>query len=285
VKQFYSAVCLFVALAWTGNVFGSTVSDGGIGSFWPGGIEATQTLDTASVVSGTFAGAVLSSLPTTNFVAAGLNQNQAIGTLGWGLSANAGVAMGDTNDAHAIRGTFRMSLSGRLIKDVTGADLYVSETGSNGGPEAFMLRVSTDGGATFTPWQYRQAQVQYDPDGDGACDFFTGFDLVSDFGLAAGSLVSHVEIQNANATDRVDNASGQGRVVFAGDSGYSSASTLTAGALNSAGNIAYSNSRFDPDPTYVFYSAAVAVPEPSSLVILLVGGLSAILAVAIRKMH
>src|SRR5205809_2662100 len=115
-----------------------------------------------------------------------------------------------------------MSLfGGGTISNVDGDDLWVTEGGSTNQPEAFMMRVSTDGGASWSRWVYRFAQVAYDPDGNGAVAFITGFDLVKDFKLPPDAGVDRIQLQNAINSDRVENARGQGAVIFPGDPKYS----------------------------------------------------------------
>ena len=140
------------------------------------------------------------------------------------------------------RGLLRLSLANKVLTNVAGDDLIVSESGGASAPEAYMVRVSTNG-TTFSSWQFRQAQIQY-----GNAEYLTGFDFVNDFGLAPTATVRAVEIQNCIISDRVNSSTGEGAIVFSGDAGYNSASTLTAGSLNADGNVAFRTSRFDADP-------------------------------------
>ena len=265
----------------------AVVTDGGITGVWSGGIEATQTLDSVVLTSGSFADPVASQL-TSTFAAAGLDTTHALGYMAQqqgqlvaasyssgtvpGYGANCGIALGsaDSSLAPTARGLLRLSLANKVLTNVAGDDIIVSESGSAISPEAYMVRVSTNG-TTFSSWQFRQAQIQY-----GSAEFLTGFDFVNDFGLAPTATVQAVEIQNCIISDRVNSSTGEGAIVFSGDAGYNSAFTLTAGSLNADGNVAFRASRFDADPCYVFYGGAVATPEPSSIVLLVIGSLSAL---------
>jgi hypothetical protein len=259
-------------------------------------------------MSGTFADAVASKLDGTTFTSsANLNTATALGYMAYTqgkipadayqypvqtptYGVNQGIALGASNsaDAPTARGYMQLSLANHVLNNVDGDDIIVSESGSSGAPEGYMVRVSTDS-TNFTSWQYRHAEVGY-----GSMEFLTGFDFVSDFGLAKTATVKMVEIANCIATDKVNSSTGEGTVVFSGDSGYSTASTLTVGSLNSTAtlsstggggpDVTYSANHFDADPCYVFYGSATAVatPEPSSIVLLVIGSLSA-LAWAIKR--
>jgi hypothetical protein len=299
MKHLGCALAFLVVLGWANLVQAVIVTDGGIGSLWPQGIEASQTLDTVVATSGTFADAVYSQVVLGAFGAAdsGLDTTHALGymaqTQGFvtgSYGANYGIALGSANSSLApigARGSLTLGLANKVLTNVAGNDIVVSESGSAGAPEGYMVRVSTDG-TNFTSWQFRQAQVLYTnaspvTPGSTPAEFLTGFDFVNDFGLAPTATVKLVEVQNCIATDKVNSATGQGTVVFVGDAGYSSASTILAGSLSADSGGTFSASHFDADPCYVFYGGSAAVPEPGSLMLVAIGGLSALVALAIKR--
>jgi hypothetical protein len=288
--------CTLLVTGWAGIANAVVVTEGGISNVWSNGIEVTQTLDTFVSSSGSFGTSIVGSTITngaSTFVASGLNTSHALGYLmnpGY-YGQNSGPALGSDSDSSAIRGTIGYTLANGVLNNVTGDDIIVAESGSVGAPEGYMVRVSTNGGSTYSSWVYHHAKVAYNMSGTAA-EFLTGFDFVGDFGLGATDKVNLVQIQNANASDKVTGSDGQGTVVFSGDANYSSAYTLTAGTLNTittdgvttVSNIAYATGRFDADPTYIFYQSGTVTttPEPSSIVLLVIGGISA-LAWTIRR--
>ena len=263
-------ICAFSSWA----VQAAPVSDGGLGAVWPGGIEATQTLDTISVGTGNFGTTSGSNVnEALTFSLSGLNTANAVGTLRTGGAPDLQLDFGNGTSADTLRATIRMQLGSQMrLGNVTGDDLWITEGGGPDQPEAFMVRVSIDNAASWSSWEYRFSEVQYNPDGNGTVAFFTGFDFVTDFGLAPSATVSHIELQNAIAADRVNAASGQGTVILGGGSGFVlSKGPQGAGAVFGTGN-------FDADIGYVFY--AQAVPEPSVFTLL---GLSALAMVSRRR--
>ncbi len=247
------------------SVKAALVTDGGLGDVWSGGIEATQTLDIITVATGSFgttSGSNVNEAPT--FVAAGLNGGHAVGTLRTGGAPDLQLDFGNGAGADIQRATVRMTLSdGMRLGNVAGDDLWLTEGGGPNLPEAFMVRVSIDNAASWSSWEYRFSEVQYNPDGNATVAFFTGFDFVADFGLAPTESVTHVEIQNAIAADRVNQASGEGTVILDGGSGF----LLNKGPEGLGAG--YASGNFDADIGYVFY--AQAVPEPTSFALLMLG--------------
>ena len=279
MRQFsFAGILLVVALGWATSAFAVVVDTG----VWA--IDMEKTLDTCvtTCTTGSFGGAVPSELPASYTTTGKLNQAHALGVLYGGYGENCGISLGDNGDAAATqRGKLGFTLSGRVLTDVAGAnDIFVAETGSPGSPEAYMVRVSTNGGATFSSWQYDQARVECTSASTGKCDAITGFDFVKDFGLASTDTVNLVEIQNCNLSDKViagvyDSAN-EGTVVFSGDANYSSASELKTGTYICTSSTTYATSKYDADPTYIFYGGSSAVPEPSSLVMIVLGVVSAL---------
>jgi hypothetical protein len=238
----------------------ATVTSGGIDKIWPKGVEATQTLDVVKGSTGSFGGGNLTHLiqgASPPFVVAGLNTNTAIRSLREKAGPDQQQDAGNGELGATTRGIVEMGLTDdRPLYDVEGDDIWVTEGGSAAQPEAFMMRVSTDNGATWSHWVYRFAQVAYNPDGDKNVAFITGFDFVKDFKLESQRMVYRVQLQNANKSDKVDNASGEGKVVFQNDPTYARAFPMLRGptAGPDKARLPYEGNQFDPDLGYVFYA-------------------------------
>jgi hypothetical protein len=260
------AVALWAAGTATQVSHGAPVTDGGLGAVWPAGIEATQTLDTLSAESGNFGSTSGSNVNEggASFIAAGIDTTHAVGTLHSALAGDLQLDLGNGASADTLRATVQMTLgNGMRLANVSGDDFWVTEGGGPNLPEAFMARVSTDNAATWSAWHYRFSEVQYNPDGNATIAFFTGFDFVNDFGLSASATVTHIELQNAIAAERVDNSSGEGAVVLGGGSGF----LLNKGPQGA--NAGYASGNFDADIGYVFY--AQSIPEPSAGMLMALG--------------
>ncbi|HEX5177320.1 MAG TPA: PEP-CTERM sorting domain-containing protein, partial [Chthoniobacteraceae bacterium] len=209
-----------------------------------------------------------------SFIAAGIDTGHAVGTLQSGLAGDLQLDLGNGASADTLRATVQMTLaSGMRLADVSGDDFWVTEGGGPNLPEAFMARVSTDNAATWSGWEYRFSEVQYNPDGNQTIAFFTGFDFVNDFGLPTTATVTHIELQNAIAADRVDSSSGEGTIVLGGGSGF----LLNKGPQGA--NAGYASGNFDADIGYVFY--AQSIPEPSAMALVALG----CLALRARRRH
>jgi len=194
---------------------------------------------------------------------AGWTAGRSLGEMAY---AQAGVTQGDLTGSHfssAVNlpagndgGTTRHGLSlswasGQGLVNGAGADFVVYESGSQGSPEALMVRLGLGGGA-FTDW-YFQAQSGFEKylgDSDGA--FAYAFDL-SLFGIADGGMIYSIEIANLQPTDRLGL---DGLVNF-----------------NGVGSVPpFSGGSYDPDPLYVGIISQLApapaeVPEPASLAV------------------
>lgn len=187
-------------------------------------------------------------------------------SLGEMAYAQAGVTQGDLTGSHfssavnlpagnvganARHGLSLSWASGQGLVNGAGADFVVYESGSQGSPEALMVRVGL-GGGLFSDW-YFQAQSGFEAylgDTDGA--FAYAFDL-SLFGIADGDMIFSIEIANLQPTDRLGP---NGLVNF-----------------NGVGSVPpFSSGSYDPDPLYVGIISQLApapaeVPEPASLAV------------------
>ena len=187
-------------------------------------------------------------------------------SLGEMAYAQAGVTQGDLTGSHfssavnlpsgdnggnARHGLSLSWASGQGLVNGAGADFVVYESGSQGSPEALMVRLGLGGGA-FTDW-YFQAESGFEKylgSNDGA--FAYAFDL-SLFGIADGGMIYSIEIANLRPTDRLG---ADGLVNFAG-----------VGAAPG-----FASGSYDPDPLYVGIISQLAttpaeVPEPASLAV------------------
>ncbi len=171
---------------------------------------------------------------------------------GTGSHFSSAVNLPRGNDGAASRHGLSLSwASGQGLVNAAGADFVVYESGSQGSPEALMVRLGLGGGA-FTDW-YFQAQSGFENylgDTDGA--FAYAFDL-SLFGIADGDMIYSIEIANLQPTDGIGAG---GLVNFAG-----------GGAAPG-----FPGGSYDPDPLYVGIISQLApapaeVPEPASLAV------------------
>jgi hypothetical protein len=268
-RQTFRLVLALIALSTSvARSYADAVTDGGLGTVWPGGIEATHTLDTLSAESGNFGTTSGSNVNEgSSFIGAGIDTTHAVGTLHSAAAGDLQLDLGNSTSADTLRATIQMTLAnGMRLANVSGDDFWVTEGGGPNLPEAFMARVSTDNAATWSPWEYRFSEVQYNPDGNATIAFFTGFDFVNDFGLAPNATVTHIELQNAIAADRVTNSSGEGTIILGGGSGF----LLNKGPQGA--NAGYGSGNFDADIGYVFY--AQAIPEPSAMALLALSGIA-----------
>ncbi len=227
-------------------------------------IEGSNTLNNATIINNDFGAASLSQLLSSpsGFVNNIREETAARPLFLAGLDDQT-VDFGGS-DANTTRGTVEMWLTGKQLVNQTGDDIWVTEAGGPGAPEAIMMRVYS--GGAWSSWVYKYADVEWNPDADGTAAFFTGYDFVTDFGLSTSALVDKVQIQNGIDTDTT--VSGEGVVTLGGGGGL----LLDRGPLG--GNSIYTSTQFDADLGYVFYGAAQdsVVPEPSTILLIGVGG-------------
>ncbi len=145
------------------------------------------------------------------------------------------VSLPDKNDGpprpNVDRSTIELTWRGKGLPNRPGADFLVYGVGQS---EAFSVSVRKAGGDTFTSPRY-----QFASDFDSKHNInVTKFDL-SFFGLAEGDMITAIRIRNvfnsqaSAGADKVDDISGEGGVVYPGESGYSSAHILNARRLGS----------------------------------------------------
>ena len=145
------------------------------------------------------------------------------------------VSLPDKHDApprpNVDRCTIELTWSGKGLRNKPGEDFVIYEVGTF---EGFMVSVKKAGSDSFTPPRYQFAK-QFDLEHNANS---VAFDL-SLFGLADGEMITAIRIRNlfnSEATvgaDKVDDASGQGRVLYPGEAGYDTAHTLTARLIGS----------------------------------------------------
>jgi len=187
--------------------------------------------------------------------------------------------LGDNDTRHTVELTFA---SGFGLSNLTGDDIVVYEQGDANQPEAYAIAVRVAGALAFTDFRYEIYDAQQ------GLQLATGFDL-SDFGLAADVIIDAIQImnlQNNVAGNIVDYTLGgvSGFVVTAGATaptgGYA---TVIGTGPSKDGTIPLGE--YDPDISYVgglhnlvSLSSASPVPEPTSLALVLLGGIPAFLA-------
>lgn len=142
----------------------------------------------------------------------------------------AGAARGPEDDAVGANSRSLLSpsrqqyLVGWALENKDGADLVVYESGTF---EPFSVSVRRAGTEVFTQPRY-QFSNYFDPVHNVNA---VAFDL-TDFGLAQGDMIDAIRIRNVfnaysrHGSDRVDDPSGQGMVVYPGDPGYGSSHQL-----------------------------------------------------------
>lgn len=129
------------------------------------------------------------------------------------------------------RCAIELTWNGQGLRNNPGADFVVYEAGKS---ECYSVAVKLAGSDVFTPARYHFAK-EFDLQHNANS---TAFDL-SHFGLSEGDMITAVRIRNlfnskaSVGRDKVDNASGQGEVLYPGDPGYSSGYTLTGRTIGS----------------------------------------------------
>lgn len=177
-------------------------------------------------------------------------------TVGSILGFHPGVSTSVNIGSDTKRGTIELNWGGgKSLANATGKDFVLYENGGFSYPEAFAVAVRKVGQNDFTQFRYEFSE------GFESDVFATAFDL-SDFGIGEGEEIDAIRVTNLLATDRVSGADGQG---FLGGSYKPQTGGWGLGD--------YTTERFDPDITYaVALHSPKPVPEPSSGLVLLVGG-------------
>jgi len=149
--------------------------------------------------------------------------------------------------ANVDRSTIELTWSGKGLRNKPGADFVVYEVGKY---EGFAVSVKRSDSEVFTPPRY-QFPSKFNRDNNTTS---ISFDL-SSFGLAEGEMITAIRIRNLFnsearlGADKVDDASGQGGVLYPGDTGYDTAHVLTARLIGSgleAANLGGEDSRTVP---------------------------------------
>ncbi len=129
------------------------------------------------------------------------------------------------------RCTIELTWGGKGLRNKPGEDFVVYEVGTY---ECFMVSVRKAGSDTFTAPRYQFAN-HFDLERNVNS---VAFDL-SLFGLADGEMITAIRIRNifnseaVGGADKVEDATGQGRVLFPGEAGYDTAHTLTVRQIGS----------------------------------------------------
>jgi len=136
-------------------------------------------------------------------------------------------------------------LVGWALENKDGPDFVVYESGSF---EPFSVYVRKSGTEQFTQPRYQFA-TYFDPVHNVNA---VAFDL-DDFGLAKGEMIDAIRIRNVfnsysrHGSDRVDDESGQGNVIYPGDPGYANSHPL----LKERGGREFKIEQLDADIIYV----------------------------------
>lgn len=136
-------------------------------------------------------------------------------------------------------------LVGWALENKDGPDFVVYESGSY---EPFSVYVRRSGTDEFTQPRYQFASY-FDPVHNVNA---VAFDL-DDFGIGKGEMIDAIRIRNVfnsysrHGSDRVDDESGQGNVVYPGDPGYGNSHML----LNERGGREFKIEQLDADIIYI----------------------------------
>ncbi|MEC4895289.1 MAG: PEP-CTERM sorting domain-containing protein [Oscillatoria sp. PMC 1051.18] len=220
---------------------------------------------------------------------------QLLGFESGGPSATS-VPFPDSNSTEALpnvdRATIELSWGGLLLPNFDGEDFVIYEAGSATSPEGFSVSVFNTLTNEWTNKRYEFFDSFDQPNGVLA----TAFDL-DDFGLDSDALISAIRITNlfnseaANGADKVDDPSGEGNVLFAGNAGYEDGFAL----LNTANGSEYPTGSLDTDLVYLAGlhdiisseptdpTDPTPVPEPTSVLSLLAFGLVSVSSFLKRK--
>lgn len=167
-----------------------------------------------------------------------------------GSQPTEGADLGD----NVTREIVRISWSGLYLKDQTGDDFVVAEQGASGSVEAFAVALKPVGSAMTGYYHFVE-------DGASNQHFLTSLNI-TDFGLAAGTSIEYIQIENLLATD----LKGANGLIGGG------AITPVPGAEDGTG--VYETGSYDADIGYVMARSSanlVAIPEPASLACLALG--------------
>ncbi|MEC4985279.1 MAG: PEP-CTERM sorting domain-containing protein [Oscillatoria sp. PMC 1068.18] len=292
---------LHVSITVTGlTLFGLALSESArAASFTVGGYtwDEANTVTTAEVVEGNLAsdlGFITSFKPGSDFDA-----SKSIGQLLGFESGNSNATslpFPDSNSTEASpnldRTTIELTWGGLLLPNLDGEDFVIYEAGSATSPEGFSVSVLN---ASTNEWTNKRYEF-FESFDQGNGVLATAFNL-DDFGLDSDGLISAIRITNlfnseaANGADKVDDSSGQGNVLLAGDAGYEDGYTL----LNKPNGNEYPTGSLDADLVYLASLHDVissettdptdpeTVPEPTSVLSLLALGMFSISSLWKRK--
>ncbi len=153
------------------------------------------------------------------------------------------------------RCTIELTWGGKGLRNKPGVDFVVYEVGKY---EGFSVSVKKADSDTFTPPRYHfNERIDLERDVNPVA-----FDL-SSFGLADGEMITAIRIRNLfnseskDGADKVDDASGQGAVLYPGDAGYSTGFTLAARVIGTdlkadeGGGREFSTDSLDADIVFV----------------------------------
>ena len=196
-------------------------------------LEGPDLTDHAATKFGRFSEAYVTNPATRENEFAKFNRAKSIGRLlghvGKGQDYAHYISFPDIKNAPPAPNTERAIIKlgwgeGKGLKNSEGKDFVVFESGNW---EGFAVAVQKAGSKDFSAYRY-----QFPSSKDSIHDAnAVAFDL-SDFGLADGEMITAIQIKNlfnskaAVGADKVDDASGQGNIVVAGDAGYDKGFTL-----------------------------------------------------------
>lgn len=155
-----------------------------------------------------------------------------------------------------IRVTLELTWGNAALPNKPGYDFVIYEAGSY---EGFAVSVRKAGSTEFSAPRYRFAD-QFDATHSVNA---VAFDI-SSFGIEEGEKIDAIRIRNIfnsdspQGPDRVDDPSGQGKVLYPGDPGYESAFKLAA----TSGSSEFRTDDLDADIVYVAGLHAVVKSEP-----------------------
>jgi hypothetical protein len=245
------------------DVAGTAASDYSFATFtW----DQNDSPDTGSILApGAYGDATITNQPTgttdqVDFpdLLAGYDSNRSPGQfLGLDTDGTVGINMPLGNDGTTNRSGIQVGWSGGLgIRNLSGDDLIVFESGSPEVPEGFMIRVYDFDAGTWTRW-YHEPYDEFGAYSNGLAQdgaFATAFDFTS-LGVPASNRVTAVQIANLRSTDLIDSGTTTG-FVFPEGTGADGGDTAQP----------YDMTELDPDILYVASLQAAVGPNTAPLV-------------------